>query len=201
MENLQTLQDRVSKLPDQGQAESLELVFLDEFVQVHGQKFERNTNVVPESERLHHMHNIVYIVLILLTQMLQDSDLLLGLTMETLLVTHHFQSNVSVRLVVVRFYDLPETALADNLQHLVPVRDVIVGHVDVLSGIVIIPAVLRTPNDALPLFRAGTQEVNLRVVEDLVVLVRGQFVHVVFHRLFRTHVGQLGALVAGGGRA
>ena len=62
-------------------------------------------------------------------------------------------------------------------------------HVIVLSGIVVISAVLGTSNDALSLFRTGPKEVNLRVVEDLVVLVGGQFVHVVLHGLFWTHVG------------
>ena len=201
MKNFQTLQDGVSEFPHQRQTESLELVFLDKFVQIHGEEFEGNTNVVPEGKCLDHMHDIVHIVLVLLTQVLQDSDLFLGLTMKTFLVTDHFERDVGVRLVIVRLHDLSEAALADNFQHLVSVGDMIVRHVDVLSGIVVISAVLGTSDHALPLFRAGSQEVNLRVVEDLVVLVRGQFVHVVLHGLFWTHVRQLGALVAGGSRA
>ena len=49
--------------------------------------------------------------------------------------------------------------------------------------LVIIATVVGTPNDARSFLCIGTDEVNLRVVEDLMMLVRSQFVHVEFHHL------------------
>jgi len=197
VQDFQALEDGVCKLADQSQAEPLELVLLDQFVQVHGQKFEGDADVVAEGKRLDHVDDVVYVVLVLLAQVLQYPDLFLSLAMESLLVAHHLQGDVGVGFVIVGFHDLPEAALADDLQHFVAVGDVIVRHVDVLSGVVVVAAVLGAADDALTLLRAGSQEVDLGVVEDLVVLVGGQLVHVVLHGLFGAHVGEFSALVAG----
>ena len=50
---------------------------------------------------------------------------------------------------------------------------------------IVVAAVARTPNNAGSLLGVGSDEVNLRVVEDLVVLVRGELVHVELHHLVR----------------
>ena len=50
---------------------------------------------------------------------------------------------------------------------------------------IVVAAVARAPDNAGSLLGVGSDEVNLRVVEDLVVLVRGELVHVEFHHLVR----------------
>ena len=50
--------------------------------------------------------------------------------------------------------------------------------------LIVVTAVVRSPDDPGSLLRVGTDEVDLRVVEDLVVLVRRQFVYVQLHHLF-----------------
>ena len=48
---------------------------------------------------------------------------------------------------------------------------------------IVVAAVARAPDDAGPLLGVRSDEVNLWVVEDLVVLVRGELVHVELHHL------------------
>ena len=67
------------------------------------------------------MDDIAGVVLVLLPQVLEDSDLLLRLPMESLLVPNHLQSHVLVRLVVVHLEHLAKRALAYHLQDLIPV--------------------------------------------------------------------------------
>ena len=67
------------------------------------------------------MDDIAGVVLVLLPQVLQDSDLLLGLPVEPLLVSHHLQGDVLVGFVVVHLQDLPKRALAYHLEDLIPV--------------------------------------------------------------------------------
>ena len=50
---------------------------------------------------------------------------------------------------------------------------------------IVVAAVAGTPNNAGSLLGVSSDEINLRVVEDLVVLVRGELVHVELHHLVR----------------
>lgn len=115
-QGLQALQDGVCKLSDQRQAETLELVALDELVQVHAQQLKGHADVVAEGEVLEHVHDVHGAVAVLLAQVLQDADLLLRLPVEALLVAHHFQSQVLLQFVVVHLSHLAEATFTDNLQ-------------------------------------------------------------------------------------
>ena len=66
------------------------------------------------------MDDIAGVVLVLLPQVLEDPDLLLGLPVEPLLVSHHLEGDVLVGLVVVHLEHLAKRALAYHLQDLVP---------------------------------------------------------------------------------
>ena len=67
------------------------------------------------------MDDIAGVVLVLLPQVLEDPDLLLGLPVEPLLVPHHLEGDVLVGLVVVHLEHLAKRALAYHLQDLIPV--------------------------------------------------------------------------------
>lgn len=71
--------------------------------------------MVAEGEVLQHVHHVHGAVAVLLAQVLQDADLLLGLPVEALLVAHHLQGQVLLQLVVVDLGHLAEAALADHL--------------------------------------------------------------------------------------
>jgi len=113
-----------------------------------------------------------------------------------------------VTLVVVRLHDLSEASLSDDFEDLVPVGQVVVRYVRVRALLVVVAAIVGRPDNARPLLRVGTDEVDLRVAEDLVVLVGRQLVHVELHHLLRRGHHRLrleaarpvGGRVVGGGR-
>ena len=177
-EKVQTLEQGMSKLSDQLQTEPLELVLLDQLVEVDAEQLEGDAGVGPEGEVVEQVDDVVGVVLVLLPQVLQDPYLLLGLPVEPLLVPDHLQRHVVVVLVVVGLDHLAEAALSNHFEHLVPVGQMVVGDVSVGALVVVVPAVVGGGDDPRPLLGVGTDEVDLGVVEDLVVLVRGQFVHV-----------------------
>lgn len=108
VQRVQTLQDGVGELPDQREAEALELVLLDELVQVHAEQLEGHADVVSEGEVLQHVDDVHARVLVLLPQVLQDADLFRRLPVEALLVADHLQSHVGLRLVVEGLHHLQE---------------------------------------------------------------------------------------------
>ena len=79
VEQVEALQQRVGELADELEAESLELVLLDELVQVNAEELEGDAGVVAEREVVEQVDDVVSVVLVLLAQVLQDADLLLGL--------------------------------------------------------------------------------------------------------------------------
>ena len=100
----------MGKLAHQLQREAGKLVLLDQLVQVHREQLERDANVIAEGERLVAVYDVVCVLLVLLAQMLQYADLLLGLPMEALLVAHYFQRYVRAQFVVVAFEHLTKAA-------------------------------------------------------------------------------------------
>lgn len=115
-QGLQALQNGVSKLPDQRQAETLKLVALYKLIQVHAQQLKGHADMVAEGEIFKHVHNIHGAVAILLAQVLQDADLLLCLTVEALLIANHFQSQMLLQFVVVYLGHLTEATFTNNLK-------------------------------------------------------------------------------------
>lgn len=106
VQQVQTLQNGVGELPDQREAEALELVLLDELVQVHAEQLEGHADVVSKGEVLQHVDDVHARVLVLLPQVLQDADLLCRLSVEALLIADHLQSHVALQLVVEGFHHL-----------------------------------------------------------------------------------------------
>ncbi len=168
----------MSKLSHQLQRESLEFVLLDQLVQVDTQKLEGDAGVGAKDKVVEHVDDVVGVVLVLLAQVLQDADLFLGLPVEPLLVAHHLQGDVQVALVVVGLHHLTEAALPDDFEHFVPVGQVVVGYVSVRALIVVIPTIIGAAYDPRPFLGVGPDEVDLRVVEDFMVFIRREFVHV-----------------------
>ena len=79
VEEVEALQQRVGELADELEAEPLELVLLDELVEVDAEELEGDAGVVAEREVVEEVDDVVRVVLVLLPQVLQDADLLLGL--------------------------------------------------------------------------------------------------------------------------
>lgn len=80
--------------------------------------------------------------------------------------------------VVIGFDHLPERAFAYHFEHFVPIGQVVVGYVSVGALVVVIPAIIGASDDAWPFLGVGPNEVDLRIVEDLVVFIGCQLVHI-----------------------
>lgn len=155
--------------------------------------------MVPEREGVVHVYDVHAVVLVLLPEGFQYPNLLLGLSVEALLVSDHLEGNVPVLLVVVGLDDLAEAALTYDLEDLVPVGHVVVGYVDVRALVVVVLVVVGHPYDTRPLLGVNTYEVDLGVVEDLVVLVGRELVHVELHDYVRGYGHRLGLQGGGNG--
>lgn len=141
--------------------------------------------MVPERERIEHMNHVHRIVFVLLSEVLQDADLLLRLPVEPFLVAHHLERDVLTLLVVVRFHHLAEATLTDHFEHLVSVCYVVMRYVDVRALLVVVVAIVREPDQPGPFLGIRAYKVHLGVVEYLTVFVGGKFTHVEFHDLLR----------------
>lgn len=141
--------------------------------------------MVAKSKMFQHVHDIHRVVAVLLLEVVQNADLLLCLAMEAFLVADHLEGDVLLHLVVVGLDHLAEAALANDLEHLVPVGDVIVGHVQVGAVVVVEAVVVGATDHALSLLGVRAHEVDMCVVEDLMVFEGGQLMHVLFHRHLR----------------
>lgn len=130
--------------------------------------------MISETEVVQHVDNVVGSVSILSSQMVQDSDLLLCLPMESFLVSDQLESHVLLVFVVIGLDHLAETAFPDDFQDLVTVGDVIVGDQHVAPGIIIVSVVVGTAGDSASLFSLGSYEVYPLIVVDFGVLVRSQ---------------------------
>ena len=60
------------------------------------------------------MDDVAAVILVLFSQMFQYPDLLLGLSVEPLLVPHHLEGHMEMSLVVVDLQNLSEGALANH---------------------------------------------------------------------------------------
>jgi hypothetical protein len=173
----------------------LEFVLLDQLIQVNTQELKGDACVGSKDKVVKHVNDVVGIVLVLLAQVFQDSDFFLGLPVKPFLVSYHFQGNMEVTFVIIGLDHLTEAALSNDFEHFIAVGQVVVGYVGIGTLVVVVAAVVGTANDARPFLGVGPDEVDLRIVEDLMVFVRRQLVHVKFHHLQnREKMGLLGCL-------
>lgn len=159
----------------------MELIFLYQLVKIHAEQLECDANVIAKGEVFQHVYDIHRVVAVLLFKMFQDANLLLGLTVEAFLVSDHLQGDVLLHLVIIGFDHLAEAALADDLEHLVSVSDVVVRHVQVRSVVVIKSIVVGATNHTLSFLGIRSHKVHMGIVEDLVVLKCAKLVHILFH--------------------
>ena len=80
----------MGKFANKLKGEAGEFVLFDEFIQIHGKEFKRDTNMVAEREWLVAVYDIVGVLLVLFAQVFQDANFFLSLAMEALLVAHNF---------------------------------------------------------------------------------------------------------------
>ena len=87
--------------------------------------------LLPEGEVVQHVDDVAAVVFVLFPQMFQYSDLLLGLPVEPLLVSHHLQRHMEMRFVVVDLQNLSKGALANHFENLITISYVVMRDVNV----------------------------------------------------------------------
>ena len=188
MKSVEALENRVGEFPHQGEAEPLELVLLDQLVEVHAQQLEGETDVVSEGEMVDQMDDVVSVVPILLSQVLQDPNLLICLAVESLLVPYHLQGYVLLCPMIVRLQHLTKASLSKDLEDLVAIGNVVVSDHLIRPSVIIIATVVRSTRDTLSLLGMLANKVDLRKGEDLLVLIGTQSGTVQLHCLIRCEV-------------
>eukprot|EP00982_Pelagococcus_subviridis_P014028 31303-Pelagococcus_subviridis.AAC.7 len=167
--------------------------FRRNFSDVDRQEFERDAQVLAKVEVLVHVHDVRILVALLrvVPQVLQDLHLDQSLGVKPLLVPNHLDGFHRLRLVIETPHDLPEAPFADDLDDLVPVREVIVRDDDQVVPVVVVPVVVRPalprPSDLLPHPRGGARVPHLRELANLPELVLGQIRRVVPQHRGRRH--------------
>lgn len=128
---------------DQFQGEPLEVVRLDKFVQVHPEQFRRDTEMAPKVEALCEVDHAVATVGIPLFQLLQKIDLDQGLLMESLLVPDDLHRYQRAGLVIDAPHNLAEAPLAQDVDDLISIREVISNHNVVVPAIIVVAEIRR----------------------------------------------------------
>jgi len=96
----QTLDERISKSPDEVEAETLVVVLLDQLVQVQTEQFEADAQMTAEIEVVEHVNDVVDTVFITASEVIQNANLHQRLVMEPLLIPYDFDGYLLTRFVV-----------------------------------------------------------------------------------------------------
>jgi hypothetical protein len=91
-------------------------------------QLEADTQMIPEVEIVQHVDDVVRSIGILLAEFVEYANLHERLMVEALFVANDFDCDVLIGFVVQGTDDLSEAALANHLQDLVAVTDVVVNH-------------------------------------------------------------------------
>ena len=127
-------------------------------------------HVFSKNKVVDQVHHTVGVLWVLVSQKSEDLDLDQGLFVEPALVPDDLQGQFLLVAVVVHAQHLAEAALAEDLQDLVSVADVVAGYHLVVAAFVVV-AVVRGVHVVLHLFGTQTDVVDLGVAQDLVLLV------------------------------
>lgn len=178
---------------DEDGRESSELVRLDELVEVDAEQLRDDAEVSSESERVDHPNDKVLLVGILQVEtsvrgerrsgsrtnpfdkVLKHLNLDERLVVESLLVADDLDRDHLAGLVVTALHDLAEGSLAEDVDDLVAVEDLVVGDEEVVAALVVESKVVERDVLARGLLVAlGPDEVDFLVLADLLLLVVGE---------------------------
>ena len=138
VQQYETAQDLLRKATDEFQRESLEIVSLDEFIEVHAQKFGRDAQMTAEIKALGEVDHTVTAMRIPFLELLQKVHLDQSLLVKSFLIADDFNRDKTAGFVVNASHDLPKTSLAQHVDHLVPICEVVTDDNVVIAPIVII---------------------------------------------------------------
>lgn len=114
---LQSLENLNRKAPNKASRDSLEIILFYEFVQIHTEQFKRQQQMFAENGVIKDPHNVVLVILVLLSEESEQAKFYTCLVLESLLVAYHFDSNHHLLLVVKALQCLSKATRAKFVQH------------------------------------------------------------------------------------
>lgn len=139
--------------------------------------------MLPEHAVIFYADDVVCVLGVVISQVLQNLQLDLSLVLKSLFVPNNFYSHDFAGLVVHAPKCLPETALAQKVDHFEAISDVVLQDHIIIALVIIKPKVVLVERGALDLLGVQAQKVNLFVVQDFALLVVSQLVHKVLQGL------------------
>ena len=95
-----------------------------------------------ENVEIVHFHNIVFVILVVVVQVLQNSKLDACLVLKAFLVSYNFYRHHLLGLVVEAFQRLPETTAAQLIYHFKSICNMILHHYLVIAALIIVAVVV-----------------------------------------------------------
>lgn len=120
----------------------MKVVALNELIEVYAEKLESDAQVLAKHYVVFHADDVAFVLRIIVSQVLQNLNLDCRLVVEAFLVTNDLECNELTLLVVKHTQSLPETALAEEIDHLIAICDVIFEHNLVVATFVVVSVVV-----------------------------------------------------------
>lgn len=134
-EEVKRYKDLNSEPLNQVQREAIEVVHFDKFVEVHGQHFKCNHEMLAERELVQAADDVLLVLSVVVVQVLDKLGLDEALLVQSGLVLQDLQSDVLLVLVVVGLQNHTETALAEFFDNFVAVLNMLVESGQIFIGV------------------------------------------------------------------
>jgi hypothetical protein len=122
-------------------SDSLKVILLDELVQIDAEQFKDNYKVFSKDEVVQNSDDVVLVLFVIQVEQLEYLQLHARLVLELLLITHKFEGNQLVSLMVETLKRLAKAATSQRFEHLVSVVNV-VFHLSFVVTLVVVEAVV-----------------------------------------------------------
>jgi len=122
-------------------SDSLKVILLDELVQIDAQQFKDNDKVFSKDEVVQNSDDVILVLFVIQVEQLEYLQLHARLVLELLLITHKFERNQLVSLMVETLERLAKAATAQRFEHLVSVVNV-VFHLSFVVTLVVVESVV-----------------------------------------------------------
>lgn len=126
-----------SESADQPVVETLIIVHLDKFVQVDREQVKHKAQVVAPDKVVRELDHSLQVVRVVLLQQQKELGLDSGLIVVLFLIFYNFDRDRLLRLVIKALEDVSESALSDDFDVLVPVRNLVALLEPVIAFVII----------------------------------------------------------------
>ena len=120
----------------------MEVVVFDKLVQVDAQHFEANADMAPESEAFPRPDDVLAVLMIIISESLQDFNLNLTLLVEFLPVFKDLDRHMFLCLVIEAPENHTKCSSSQLLLDLIPICNLVLGIIEVVGLIIVEPVIV-----------------------------------------------------------